>query len=446
MAKRVTILGAGESGSGAALLAAKKGFHVFVSDAGGINTSVKSQFDQLGIQYEEKMHTLERILDADIIIKSPGLGPNDLLVQMITKSGHKMIDELEFASLYTTGKIIALTGTNGKTTTTLLTYHLLKEAGLDVGLAGNVGKSMARQLVEEDHEYWVVEISNFQLESIETFRPSIGVLLNITPDHLNRYDGDMDQYIAAKYQIVKNMAEGDTFIYNADDPIVRNYPSGSFNTVKVSMNGKGDVYFTKGEINISLESNLRIGQDQLTMKGSHNTFNTMIACSIAHLLEIPKEKIVQALKSFKAPEHRMEYIDSIDGVSFYNDSKATNLDSVQYALDSFDNSIVWIAGGVDKGNDYSLIEALVATRVKALICLGIDNEKLIEAFSQIIEFIEETDDIEKAARMAFSYCDQHDVVLLSPGCASFDLFQNFEDRGNQFKDAVRHIKNRLHKN
>lgn len=436
---------------GAALLAVAKGYEVFVSDSGRIGSRYKKMLKSKGIPFEEGFHTLEKIKNADLVIKSPGIADSVLVVQAIKENKIPVIDELEFAFRNTKGKIIAITGTNGKTTTTLLTYHLMKEAGMDAGIAGNIGQSFARQLVENDHEYWVLEVSNFQLESIDQFKPYIGIMLNITPDHLNRYGGEINEYITAKFRLLRNMDAQDNFIYNAEDQVIQarleNEPVKT-RVIRVSTDQplqegaflrNGNLFIIRGDTKV------RIPQRKSTLQGRHNLQNTLCAISAAVICGVKEDQIGNSLQTFKPPMHRMEYITSIGTVRFYNDSKATNLDAVYYALESFKEPIVWIAGGVDKGNDYDMIRDLVGRKVKALVCLGKDNTRLVEAFTDTVKYIVESEDIKEVARLAYEYCENNDVVLLSPGCASFDLFENFEDRGEQFKKAVLALKKETEK-
>ncbi len=445
MNERVVILGAGESGTGAALLAKQKGFDVFVSDKGPIKQTYKEELQTADIPYEENKHTEDKILNASMIIKSPGIPIKAEIIKKVSIAGISMIDELEFASLYTDAKIIAITGTNGKTTTTLLTYHLLKESGSNVALAGNVGFSMARQVATKQFDWYVLEMSSFQLDGIKTFKPEISVLLNITPDHLDRYEYSLDNYINSKFQLIQNMSKDQHFIYYVNDPIIErevNRRTLIPKQVPVSLapSSKAPVHFDGGKMNFRLAENFRIGQDETTLKGPHNLINTMSAVTAAFLANASVQSIKGALKTFKNAPHRLESVATIKGVEFVNDSKATNVDSVVYGLGSYNQPLIWIAGGIDKGNDYNLIMDDVRKKVKVLICLGKDNSKLKDAFGDVVEQIFETQSVSELVRHALKVANSGDVVLLSPACASFDLFKNYEDRGDQFRKAVLDLK------
>lgn len=442
MNNKITILGAGESGTGAALLAKAKGFDVFVSDYSTIADHYKQQLLDSAIRFEEGGHTKEEILDSWMIIKSPGIPENVKIIKKAIKKGIKIVDEIEFAYNYTSAKIIAITGTNGKTTTTMLTYHLLKSAGLNVGIAGNIGKSLARQVIDDSYDYYVVEMSSFQLDGTHVFKPYIALLLNITPDHLNRYEYKFDLYIVSKFRIVQNMDSSDHFIYNADDAVV----NGHITTVpcsrhSVSIKGRAESHLQDNNLTFNVDrETLKIAQSETALLGKHNAFNMMAAVRVALILHIKEEDIRSGLKTFKNAPHRLEHVDTIKNVDFINDSKATNVDAVGYALESFERPLVWIAGGVDKGNDYNLIMQSVNRKVKALVCLGKDNRLLREAFHDRILNLLETDNMKDAVQSAMKYAEEHDVVLLSPACASFDLFSNYEDRGEKFKEAVALLK------
>lgn len=442
----IAILGAGESGVGAALLAYQKGYAVWVSDAGSISDSRKTILKEWGIEFEEGVHSENLILAADEIIKSPGIPLTAPIVKKALEKGIPVIDELEFASRYSKGKIIAITGTNGKTTTTLLTYHLLKKAGLDVGMAGNVGESWAGQLVNRDHAWWVLEVSSFQIDGFKSLTPKIAVLTNITPDHLDRYAYSLDNYIASKISLFKNMTEEDAAIYFADDMNIQvglgniNLQATTFPVMLTKPIERGS-YFNGEEIQLGiLGKKIRINPSEIALKGKHNMLNTMFATLAATLAGANEHIIREGLLDFKNVAHRMENVANINGVSFVNDSKGTNVDATAYALDSYSNPLIWIAGGVDKGNDYQVLIPIVKDRVKILICLGKDNEKLIKAFEGVIPVIKETQRIEEAVNWGLDMGENGDVVLLSPACASFDLFKNYEDRGNQFKSAVEALK------
>jgi len=445
MTQRVTILGAGESGTGAALLAKVKGFDVFVSDQGSIKETYKSDLIAHTIQFEEGKHSEDKILNADLIIKSPGIPDKAEIIKRARAKGIDVIDELEFAFRYLKGTVIAITGTNGKTTTTLLTYHLMKSAGLRVALAGNVGESLARKVAIESHDWYVVEVSSFQLDGTKAFRPHIGILLNITPDHLDRYEYQMQNYINSKFRLIQAMQSNDYFIYYADDGVVESevgkrkvIPS----MLKISLENQATSVHadgTKMVFNIN-KGSFDIYQQETTLKGPHNLINMMAAVSAVCLTGVSPALIKAGLKTFKNAPHRLESVATINGVEFVNDSKATNVDSVVYGLGSYDGPLVWIAGGIDKGNNYKLIEDQVRQKVRVLICLGKDNSKLHQAFDGVVKEIHETQSVKELAALALNVAQRGDVVLLSPACASFDLFKNYEDRGNQFREAVLELK------
>lgn len=442
---RVVILGAGESGTGAALLAKVKGFDVFVSDQSQIKEKYKMELINNSIAFEEGQHTSEKIINASLIIKSPGIPHKAEIIKQCKVAGIEIIDEIEFAFRYLNGKTIAITGTNGKTTTTLLTYHLLKSAGYNVALAGNVGESLARKVAFEKHDWYVIEISSYQLDGTYTFRPHIGILLNITPDHLDRYDYKMENYINSKFRLVQKMKVDDNFIYSGDDPVISREMAKRLivpGQIEISLKDiTTPVHFDGEKMSFKVKNDsFKVAQSETTLKGPHNLINTMAAVTAASLSGVSIEAIKSGLKTFKNAPHRLESIAIINGVEFVNDSKATNVDSVVYALGSYQQPLIWIAGGVDKGNDYSLIKTEVKAKVKALICLGKDNDKLKKAFSGVVPEIYETQSIKDLVRMAMSSAKQGDVVLLSPACASFDLFKNYEDRGDQFRSAVLELK------
>ncbi|MCA6073926.1 UDP-N-acetylmuramoyl-L-alanine--D-glutamate ligase [Fulvivirga sedimenti] len=449
MKQRLVILGAGESGTGAALLGQARGYDVFVSDANKISEKYKAELEQAGVIYEEGGHTADYILDARIIIKSPGISPETEIIQQAMAREIEIIDELEFAFRFTSAKIIAITGTNGKTTTTLLTYHLMKETGFDVGLAGNVGKSLARQLLDGEKDYYVVEISSFQLDGTRTFRPYISMLLNITPDHMDRYQYSLKNYVNSKLRIIQNQTEEDHFIYNAEDPILTEelVTRGLFKPLGhgFSIDGSkaAEMYYRKGKMYFF---GFWIAQKDTPLRGLHNAQNIMAAVEALRILGADADQVKKALKTFTNAPHRLEYVATINDVKFFNDSKATNVDSVKYALDAFDEPLVWIAGGIDKGNDYKLIMEQVNKKVKALVCLGTNNLRLRDAFHDQIVDIMETRTMQDAVRGAMGYARANDVVLLSPACASFDLFRNYEDRGNQFRETVLALKEEFEKN
>ncbi len=446
MKKRIVILGAGESGVGAAILAAKQGFDVFVSDGGKIKDKYRNVLYKSEIPFEEGKHTENLILNAGEVIKSPGIPDNIRIIGKIRENGIDVISEIEFAARYTKAKLICITGSNGKTTTTLLTWHILKKAGLNAGLAGNVGQSFARQVAEKEFDYYVLEISSFQLDGMFDFKADVAVLTNITPDHLDRYDYKFENYVRSKFRIIRNQTGEDAFIYCADDPVIeaelkkhtiraKLFP---FSTQKeLKENGA----YTKGDkILFNIKPNkFTMTLENLALQGRHNIYNSMAAGVAAKCLDISKDVIKQSLSDFKNVEHRLEFVARIHGVEFINDSKATNVNAAWFALESMNSPVVWIAGGVDKGNDYDILAELVKNKVKALICLGKDCSKIKEAFGDIVETIVETTSMEEAVHFGLYLGKKDDVVLLSPACASFDLFENFEDRGDQFKEEVRKL-------
>lgn len=446
MVNRIVILGAGESGTGAALLAKVKGFDVFVSDQSAIKEKYKAELIANSILFEEGQHTLDKITNATLIVKSPGIPDKADVIKKCKTLGIEIIDEIEFAFRYLSGKIIAITGTNGKTTTTLLTYHLLKSAGYNVALAGNVGESLARKVAFEKHEWYVIEISSYQLDGTYTFKPEVGILLNITPDHLDRYEYKMENYINSKFRLIQKMGVDGDFIYSGDDPVASEEAVKRTikpRQTKVSLEDHSTpVHFDGEKMSFKVRgSSFRIAQSETTLKGPHNLINTMAAVTAATLAGVSIEAIKLALKTFKNAPHRLESITTINGVEFVNDSKATNVDSVVYALGSYQQPLIWIAGGIDKGNDYNLIKEQVKSKVKTLICLGKENDKLRKAFNGVVPEILETQSIKELVQMAMKSAKQGDVVLLSPACASFDLFKNYEDRGDQFRNAVLELKN-----
>jgi len=445
MSKKIVILGAGESGTGAALLAKAKGFDVFVSDQGMIKDKYKSELQAESIAFEEGTHSSDKILAADLIIKSPGIADKAEIIKQAKTKSIEIIDELEFGFRYLTGKVIAITGTNGKTTTTLLTYHLMQTAGFKVALAGNVGESLARKVAKEKHDWYVVEISSYQLDGTVTFCPEIGILLNITPDHLDRYDYKMENYINSKFQLIKNMTSAKQFIYYADDAVTGSEVLKRNITVRkwpISLADKSvPAHYDGAQMVFNLGTQpFNISQTDTTLKGPHNLINTLSAVTAVFLAGADLGSIKTGLKSFKNAPHRLESVATIQGVEFVNDSKATNVDSVVYALGSYTQPLIWIAGGIDKGNDYSIIKTDVSQKVKTLICLGKDNGKLKTFFGALVPEIKETQTVKELVRMALTSAKQGDVVLLSPACASFDLFKNYEDRGNQFREAVLELK------
>ncbi|MDE6794311.1 MAG: UDP-N-acetylmuramoyl-L-alanine--D-glutamate ligase [Muribaculaceae bacterium] len=440
---RLVVLGGGESGAGAAVLGKVKGMDVFLSDMGTIPAKYKELLDKYDIPYEEGHHTEEKILNADVVVKSPGIPPYAPMVEKIVAKGIPVLSEIEFAAGFTDSKMVCITGSNGKTTTTLLTYHILQKAGIDVGLAGNVGKSLALQVAEDPHDTYVIELSSFQLENMYRFKANIAVIMNITPDHMDRYDHKMENYVAAKFRILQNQTKEDFFVYWQDDPVIRRQiaqvqsealklPFGlEREDATAAWVEDGIVHFaTPGEV-------WEVPRDRLSLKGLHNLYNSMAAGISASVLKIRKENIREALEDFEAVEHRLEYVATVDGVRYVNDSKATNVNSTWYALESMTTPTVLILGGKDKGNDYSEIEPLVKEKVKAIVCMGLHNEKLLEFFSGKVPVIADTHTLEDALKECRKLATEGDTVLLSPCCASFDLFKSYEDRGDKFKAAVR---------
>ncbi len=445
MTKTISILGAGESGTGSALLAKSKGFSVFVSDQGNISPKYKTVLTEHGIDFEEGVHSEERILSSELVIKSPGIPDKAPLVKKLVAKQIPVISEIEFASKYTHAKLIAITGSNGKTTTTLFTYHLLKEMGLHVGLAGNVGKSFAWQVWEEDHDYYVLELSSFQLDGTYSLKPFVSILLNITPDHLDRYDYKFENYIDSKFRIAQNADDSTYFIVVEDDTVLSNEMTKRLfdtNILGLSLKDKrvSGAYSDGEYIYLNNGSGEKLKVDELPLKGKHNLTNMMAGFVAASVLGLDTREFVNKASTFKNAAHRLEFVRVYKEVTYINDSKATNVDSVYYALDAMPNNIVWIAGGVDKGNDYSAIEALVKERVKALVCLGKDNTKLHEFFGNKISKIVDASSMKEAIAESTSLAKAGDIVLLSPACASFDLFNNYEDRGDQFKHLVTELK------
>ena len=442
--KRLVILGGGESGVGTALLGKAKGYEVFVSDKGKIKEKYKQVLIHNEIEWEDEMHTESKILNADIVMKSPGIPDKVDLVKQIRKKNISIVSEIEFAAKYTDATIIGITGSNGKTTTATLTHHILKQE-LNVGLAGNIGDSFAKQVLEEGFSNYVLEISSFQLDDIIDFKPNIAVLLNITPDHLDRYDYKFENYIHSKFRIAMNQTKDDYLIYDADDEVIvnhlKNYPVQStllpFSLVKPIENG---AYLDKENIKLTINNNqIIMPTSNLTLEGKHNIKNAMAASTVAHLLKIRKQTIRESLENFQGVEHRLEHVLKINKVQYINDSKATNVNATYYALESMDAPTVWIVGGVDKGNNYEELFPFINEKVKAIICLGVDNEKLMNAFGNMVDVIIETQFMSDAVKIAYKVSEAGDSVLLSPACASFDLFENYEDRGRQFKDAVRNL-------
>jgi UDP-N-acetylmuramoylalanine--D-glutamate ligase len=446
MENKLVILGSGESGIGAALLAKQKAFDVFVSDGGPIKEAFKNELLSHAIDFEEGTHSKEKILNASLIIKSPGIPEKNEMVKDIRKKGIEIISEIEFAYRFKgESKIIGITGSNGKTTTTALIYHICETAGLDCALVGNIGFSFAKQVATDPKKLYVVEISSFQLDDIKTFRPDVAILTNITEDHLDRYDYKFENYIKSKFRIIENQTEEDVFIYNDDDEVTKKYLNqflNKSNPVPISMNHElpEGAYIVNAEMHLKWKNEeMQMNVEDFAIKGKHNQYNTMAAGISASVMGIRKEKIRDAIQTFKSLEHRMSTVATIRGVEFINDSKATNVNSTWYALESMTKPVILILGGVDKGNDYSFIKDLVKEKVKAIVCMGIDNTKIHEAFGNDVQLMVNTQSAKDAVQSAFHFADKGDVVLLSPACASFDLFKNYEDRGIQFIEAVKDL-------
>ena len=440
--KRLVILGAGESGFGTAVLGKKEGYAVFVSDKGKISDKYQALLNEHNIEFESEQHTEEKILNADLVMKSPGIPEKAEMVKKVREKGVKIVSEIEFASWYTDAQIIAITGANGKTTVTSMCYQMLKDAGLNVGLGGNIGQSFAFQVATGTFSHYVLEISSFQLDDIETFRPNVAVLTNITPDHLDRYNYELQNYVTSKFNITKYQQEGDVFIYCSDDEItmenLSRYPTKAkmipFSYDKEVAEG---AYVKENEIQFNInKTQFNMSIQELGVKGRHNVYNSMAAGIVGSVYGLRKEEIRKSLADFKSLEHRLESVAKVRGIEFINDSKATNVNSTWFALESMSKEIIWIAGGVDKGNDYKVLEPLVKGKVKAMICLGVDNTKLHSAFGKLVDVVVNVHSMRDAVRMAYQLGKSGDAVLLSPACASFDLFENYEDRGKKFKDCV----------
>ena len=443
--KKIVVLGAGESGTGAAILAKEKGMDVFVSDMGAIAPMYQALLDQHHIAWEAGKHTPERILDADEIIKSPGIPLTAPLVKQLTEQGTPILSEIEFAARYTDAKMICITGSNGKTTTTSLIFDMLRRAGLNVGLAGNIGNSLALQVAQEDHDYYVIELSSFQLDNCYDFKADIAILLNITPDHLDRYDHLFQNYVDAKFRITRNQTSKDAFIYWSEDPVINReiariqpqatlYPFGSNEQNVAYTDGSHLIIANKPDV-----APLRMPLDKLSLKGKHNRLNSMAAGLAAQILNIHNDVIRESLQQFAGVDHRLQYVAMVRGVRFINDSKATNVNSCWYALESMTTPTVLVLGGTDKGNDYSEIDELVITKCHTLVFMGKDNSKLVQHFEPMgITYIS-TNNLQDAVQAAYHSANDGDTVLLSPCCASFDLFKNYEDRGEQFMQAVRSL-------
>jgi UDP-N-acetylmuramoylalanine--D-glutamate ligase len=446
MKKRMVILGAGESGVGAALLAQQQGYDVFVSDASLIKASFKNELKSAGIDFEEGMHSEGKIFNAALIMKSPGIPEKNELVMKLRKRQIEIISEIEFAFRYKgDSKVIAITGSNGKTTTTAMVFHICQVAELDCAMVGNIGYSFARQVATDKKKVYVTEVSSFQLDDIKNFRPDIAILTNITEDHLDRYEYNFENYIKSKFSIIKNQTEKDVFIYNTDDEITIKYLNkflNRSNPLPISMRKElpQGAYITNAEMHIKWQKEeMNMSVEDFAVKGKHNQYNTMAAGLSAVVMDIRKEKIRDAVQTFQSLEHRMETVSTVRGVEFINDSKATNTNSTWYALESMTKPTILILGGVDKGNDYSFIKQLVKEKVKAIVCMGLDNRKIHEAFGNEVGLMVNTENAKDAVQAAFHFAEKGDVVLLSPACASFDLFKNYEDRGKQFKAAVKDL-------
>jgi UDP-N-acetylmuramoylalanine--D-glutamate ligase len=443
--KKIVVLGAAESGVGAAILAQKQGYDVFVSDFGVISAKYKKELTERNIRFEEGQHSQEIIFAANEIVKSPGIPDKAPIVQGLKERNINVISEIEFAARYTNAKMICITGTNGKTTTTLLTYHILQKAGLNVGLGGNVGRSFARQVAEENFEYYVLELSSFQLDGCYEFKADIAILTNITPDHLDRYEYNLQNYVDSKFRITQNQGPADAFIFCADDEItMQEFLKREFKMqcLPFSIKQKEGMSAYTENNNLIIQTHnqtITMSIQELALQGKHNLYNSMASGIASRILEIRKEVVRESFSDFENIEHRLEFVNSVHGIDFINDSKATNVNSTWYALESLQSPIIWIAGGVDKGNDYSMLTELVQNRVKALVCLGTDNKKLIKAFKEIVPVIVEAASADEAVQTAYRLGKKGDTVLLSPCCASFDLFENYEDRGRQFKASVRSL-------
>jgi UDP-N-acetylmuramoylalanine--D-glutamate ligase len=445
--KRIVILGSGESGVGAALLANVKGYDVFVSDKGEIKEKYKNELIENQIAFEEGKHTEAFILNANEVIKSPGIPDKVELIKKLRSVNIPVISEIEFAGRYTNAKKICITGSNGKTTTTLLTYHILNKAGYHVGLGGNVGKSFARQVATENYDYYVLELSSFQLDGMYDFKTDVAILLNITPDHLDRYEYKFDNYALSKFRITQNQTNADAFIYCSDDEVISKFmgivkPSAKCYpfSIKNQIQNEGAYLENETQIIININQNqLTMTIEELALQGKHNVYNAMAASIASRIVDVRKDIVRESMTDFVNAEHRLEFVATINGIEFINDSKATNVNSTWYALESMVKPVVWIVGGVDKGNDYNQLIDLAKSKVKAIVCLGTDNQKIIDIFSSVVETIVEAKSAKEAVAHSYQIGKKGDVVLLSPACASFDLFENYEDRGMQFKGAVRSL-------
>ena len=443
--KRIVILGAGESGTGAAILALKQGFDVFVSDTGAIKERYRTMLSEAGIKYEEGRHTEALILSADEVIKSPGIPENAQILTLIREKNIKIVSEIEFAGRYAKGKKICITGSNGKTTVTNLIYHMLKKAGMNAALTGNVGNSFAMAVADNSFDFYVIELSSFQLDGMYDFKADVAVLMNITPDHLDRYDYNFQNYIDSKFRITQNQTKSDSLIYWADDPVIaaelakKNYVASPLPFSDQKCEGMA-AYIFDNELIIDYPTKTRLMTiHELALKGRHNAYNSMAAALAGKTLNIRKEVIRESLADFQGVEHRLETVITVCGINFINDSKATNVNSAWYALECMETNVVWIVGGIDKGNDYSELFPVVKKKVKAIVCLGKENKKIVDAFEDKVATVVEASSMEEAVRSSYYLASKGDTVLLSPACASFDLFQNYEDRGRQFKAAVRNL-------
>ncbi|MBL0014329.1 MAG: UDP-N-acetylmuramoyl-L-alanine--D-glutamate ligase [Flavobacterium sp.] len=443
--QRLVVLGGGESGVGTAILGKKEGYEVFVSDFGKIKQDYKDVLINNDIEWEEETHTEAKILNADVVMKSPGIPDKSPIVKKLHEKQIPVISEIEFAAPFTKAITIGITGSNGKTTTTMLTYHLLKAGGLNVGLGGNIGKSFAWQVAENNFDYYVLELSSFQLDGIINYKPHIAILANISPDHLDRYEYKYENYIASKFRITMNQTADDYFIYDADDEAIANWLKQNktnaqlipFSITKTFQKG---AYLKDNKMEVIInEEEFIMETEYIALEGKHNMKNAMAATSVAKLMQIRKETIRESLSNFQGVEHRLEKVLKIQNVQYINDSKATNVNATFFALDSMTGPTVWIVGGVDKGNDYSELMSLVHEKVKAIVCLGVDNKKIIDAFGNVVDVMIEVDSMNNAVKMAQRLAEKGDTVLLSPACASFDLFENYEDRGKQFKNAVQNL-------
>ncbi len=443
--KKLVILGGGESGVGTAILGKQKGYNIFVSDKGTIAEKYKKVLLHNKIEFEENKHTESTIFSADVVMKSPGISDKVKLVQELISKGIPVISEIEFASEFTDAIIVGITGSNGKTTTTMITYHILKSEGLNVGVGGNIGDSFAQQVAEEDYDSYVLELSSFQLDGIENFRPHIAIITNITPDHLDRYEYDFDKYIESKFRITKNQTPNDFLIYDADDKAINNWlhhfkTEAKLVPFSITKELKYGAFLRDKKIIININSDkFTMSISKLLIQGKHNTKNAMASALAAQLLRVRKQTIAESLSRFEGAEHRLERVQKVYGIEYINDSKATNVNATFYALECMDKPTVWIVGGVDKGNDYSDLMPLVREKVKGIVCLGLDNQKIIESFANVVDIVVETAGAEEAVKVANKIADRGDVVLLSPACASFDLFENYEDRGRKFKQAVKSL-------